>query len=190
MSIVPSFAMDKLRWKNVAGKNDWTDRSQQRFDTIGEHADYIKHFMSERLAFLKEAWADGTDYCTVSFTTYENTDFRESCAVVRGERLDAAPDPSDESTADYTFLGWYDAEGNRYTPGDTVTGDKAYTARWQTADSGGNLINKLKKELDWLEYDVGLVTVALLAVFGAAGLILFFGGLIGSRRRGRRGRGK
>lgn len=185
-----SFVMDRLRWKNVKGKNDWTDRSQRRFGTLAEHADAVRRFMSERLAFLKEAWVDGMDYCTVSFTTYENTDFRESYSVVRGERLDAAPDPTDESTADYTFLGWYDEAGSRYTPGEIVSSDAAYTARWQAVDSGAaaNLKNKLKKELDWIEYDVGLITVALIAVFAAVGLALFVGGLIGSRRRRRRGK--
>ena len=42
----------------------------------------------------------------------------------------ADPVKADTAQWDYTFDGWYDANGNKWTSGTTITGDIVYTARY------------------------------------------------------------
>ena len=42
----------------------------------------------------------------------------------------AGPVKADTAQWDYTFDGWYDANGNKWTSGTTITGDIVYTARY------------------------------------------------------------
>ncbi|MBQ9414904.1 MAG: CotH kinase family protein [Clostridia bacterium] len=181
-----SFSMDKLRWQNVQGDNDWADRSQNRFDTLEEHAAYIQDFMEKRLAFLNSAWIDGKDYATVTFSTYTHTSFKASYAVEKGGLLDVLPDPSSTDTAAFTFLGWFDENGEAYTAGAVIDQDKAYTAQWALADNGilAKLQYTLLEKIDQLQYDVGPIALILLAVFA----VVFLAVLIISSRQNRVGR--
>lgn len=140
-----SFDMDKIRWRSAFSGEESADKSQNRFDTLDEHIRYITDFMNRRVRFLDEAWLGGADYKTVSFITYENTEFKQYCTVKAGEILSENPSPESGKTKGCTFLGWFDPDGNRYEPGKPVTESVRYTARWKV--TGMEKIKAAFKEL-------------------------------------------
>ncbi len=131
-----SFAMDKLRWKNIPSDSLWADESQLRFDSIDEHIAYISGFMSKRIPFLKSAWIDGQEYCRVSFLSEPGKSYKkEFYSVKKGEALECDPDPVPDGSGSeyqgYRFMGWYDAEGNEFSPENVINHDEDYAAAWE-----------------------------------------------------------
>lgn len=190
--ISASFGMDKLRWRDVEGDNDWADRSQIRFDTLDQHAEYIRRYMDERLSFLDAVWTGGEESCTVSFRSYDHGSYVRCYGVKRGEVLDVMPDPSSDMTADYIFTGWYDGTGAEYVPGCAIHESAVYSARWELRDSGavGKLKEKIGGIMDQIDYDFGLDTAAVIGVFALAVLVSLILSIRQDRSRRRKKREK
>ena len=190
--IEASFTMDRIRWRDVKSDNDWAQRSQMHFDTLTEHAEYIRSFLQERLDFLDKAWTEGIDYCTVSFSSYEHGSFKEVYGVEKGDVLSAEPDPASDVNAEYTFVGWYDEQGEPYTPGAVITESRNYSARWQLKNSGAfaKLKNTVTGVLDQIDYSFGLVAAAIIGVFALVMLIVILLVIRQDRTGSKRKRGK
>lgn len=142
-TINSSFAMDKIRWGYII--NAWSDQSQNRFDTLDEHINYIVDFMNQRIKFLDSAWIDGVDYRFVGFFTPERKDYY---SVRLGESFTDEPNPECDAANNGEFLGWYDDDGNKYVSGKVITQNETYTAKWEKMgdDTGAllSLINRVK----------------------------------------------
>ena len=74
--------------------------------------------------------------CTVTLD-FDNGDDPEVRTVVKGETLGVLPEPSNEG---HSFLGWYDADGNKAEADTVVSGNMVLTAKWQ--------LNKYTVEFD------------------------------------------
>ena len=95
------------------GLEDYADQIQQstkldqrRWGTENarEETEYIRWYLTERLAFLDRVWLDDVEYCKVLVLLDENSS--SVChAVLPGEQLPALPDYADS----WDILGWYDA---------------------------------------------------------------------------------
>ena len=83
-----------------------TKLDQRRWGTENarEETEYIRWYLTERLAFLDRVWLDDVEYCKVLVLLDENSS--SIChAVLPGEQLPALPDYADS----WDILGWYDA---------------------------------------------------------------------------------
>ena len=150
-----SFAMDKIRWRyadvsrtvsfaDLTVSSNWGSLSQSHFDTLAEHADFIKDFMKKRIRFLDSAWIDDVTYCFVSFSTPDNTEY---FTVREGGVLNEEPLPS--SGRDYgRFAGWVDPDGNEYVPGQQITQSVVYNAKWETDGSSQSISAKVREKID------------------------------------------
>ena len=129
--IESSFHMDKLRWKGVVPDNNWGDVYQKRFDTLDEHIDRIEVFLRSRTEYFDGIWGDQEGYHLLSFTSGVN--YYKKFYVKDQDTLDITPTPSAHQDSNDQFIGWFDEDGNEFTPNSAVTENASYTARWEKA---------------------------------------------------------
>lgn len=101
--ILPSIAMDQIRWK---------DGESQPFDydyEIGR----IKNFLSERKLFLDKVWIEREELCTVTFIS--ETSGPRYVSVIAGGTLERLPGSEPGTVSgDLIFDGWYRPDGTLF----------------------------------------------------------------------------
>lgn len=176
--ISQSFKMDKVRWKYKSNSDTWADKSQNRFDSLDEHVDYIADYMKQRIEFLDNLWIDNEHYCFLSFSSSENKEFRKQFSVKYGELFNEYPNPESEETKSSKFLGWFDSQGNQFFPNQIITSNNNYIAKWeQNNDTTNALVStqdepplsfverirlRLSGENKYLTIGLGIVVLAII----------------------------
>lgn len=138
-----SFQINKIRWENEHSYNDWADTCQKHFDTIEEHKASIVSFMKERLQFFDSLWGTTDKYYIVSFYSEEIGTFYKNYYAKEGSALNLTPNPSSAKTDEHTFSGWYDKNGDLYSPEKVITHNEQYYAKWEKAINTDSIIDKL-----------------------------------------------
>ena len=110
--ILPSAAMDRIRWKEP-------DEEPVDYD---QEIEKIKTFLLARKQFLDEVWTGQSELCTVTFVS--ETDGVHYVSVIAGRTLDRLQG-SEPGTVrgDMMFDGWYTEEGELFDGTEPVLED-------------------------------------------------------------------
>lgn len=188
-----SFLMDKARWRSSFGADFAANQSQRRFDTIGEHVEYISQFLSSRVSFLDSVWTRGENnaYHSIGFVFHGDKTFVRYHFVPDGSASGEAPDPQDP-----LFTGWFDADGSAYDPDRIVLQNEYYVGRVQASGAPAAQTSPLRRVpqlvvqmLKILTREDGPAAAGLgVIVCALGGFVLWDGIKIIRKRRCRHGR--
>ena len=129
-----SFLMNKLRWKSVQSPNRNEFTVQIHFDSIADHVRFCEEYFDNKMTVISKEWQDRRPVCSVTFIS-DLSSLHFTYFPLYGMAIDENPDPINPYVeGKYRFLGWYDADGNEYTPGKAITQNQRYTARWEQTD--------------------------------------------------------
>lgn len=115
--IARAFALNQIRWGL-----EQTD--------IRKEAEYLQHFMQERIVFLNRIWLGGAPYYLVQADNAMGGNYGWY-AVCPGETLTTLPVLQDPDN--WSFLGWYSAAtGEPFSFAEPVKGDAHLYAKWES----------------------------------------------------------
>ena len=124
-----AYEMNEARWRGEQSFL-WCNH----YDSFAEHLHYLRDFLTERIAFLDEAWLEGKEFCRVAFFSTSFVSEKYYVSVEAGDFVEVPEDVLALSSR-AEFLGFFDGDGEAFDPQKPVEKNTVYSARWEEKET-------------------------------------------------------